>query len=226
MRVVVGGLLCASTRSARANGGDALAQLGAWGRPPIPASPVPRRRLLGAPRSCRVAVARRRSGPGRGRRLAAVRNGVDPARRRADPCRRAAPGPARWVPLRGAVAVAAPTALAAAHASLYGRWEVDDAGITFAYARSVATGAGPVLQLGAPPVEGFSDPTWLALLAFGRMLGLFDHGTWFGVPDYVAYPKTLAILLLAVVFSAFLAAGRRCRGTPPPSPRSPGAPAR
>jgi hypothetical protein len=112
----------------------------------------------------------------------------------------------RWLRrLRGAVAVAVPTAVAAAHASLYGRWEVDDAGITFAYARSVATGAGPVLQPGAPPVEGFSDPTWMALLAFGHRLGLFDHGTWFGVPDYVAYPKTLAIALLAVVFSAFLA---------------------
>ena len=46
----------------------------------------------------------------------------------------------------------------------------------------------------------------MALLAFGHRLGLFDHGTWFGVPDYVAYPKTLAIALLAVVFSAFLAA--------------------
>ncbi len=98
-----------------------------------------------------------------------------------------------------------PTAVAAGHASLYGRWEVDDAGITFAYARSVATGAGPVLQPGAPPVEGFSDPAWMALLAFGHRLGLFDHGTWFGVPDYVAYPKALAIALLAVVFSAFLA---------------------
>jgi hypothetical protein len=101
--------------------------------------------------------------------------------------------------------VLVPTAVAAAHASLYGSWEVDDAGITFAYARAVATGAGPVLQPGAPPVEGFSDPAWMALLAFGHRLGLFDHGTWFGVPDYVAYPKALAIALLAVVFSAFLA---------------------
>ena len=112
----------------------------------------------------------------------------------------------RWLPrLRGFVAVVLPTAVAAGHASLYGRWEVDDAGITFAYARSVATGAGPVLQPGAPPVEGFSDPAWMALLAFGHRLGLFDHGTWFGVPDYVAYPKALAIALLAVVFTAFLA---------------------
>ncbi|MDT7552140.1 MAG: hypothetical protein QOI16_676, partial [Pseudonocardiales bacterium] len=108
--------------------------------------------------------------------------------------------------LRGGAAVVLPTAVAAAHGSLYGRWEVDDAGITFAYARSVATGAGPVLQPGQPPVEGFSDPAWLALLAAGHKVGLFDHGTWFGVPDYVAYPKTLAILLLAVVFGAFLAA--------------------
>jgi hypothetical protein len=108
--------------------------------------------------------------------------------------------------LRGVAAVVLPTAVAAAHGSLYGRWEVDDAGITFAYARSVATGAGPVLQPGQPPVEGFSDPAWLALLAAGHRVGLFDHGTWFGVPDYVAYPKTLAILLLAVVFGAFLAA--------------------
>ncbi len=107
--------------------------------------------------------------------------------------------------LRGFIAVVLPTAVAAGHASLYGRWEVDDAGITFAYARSVATGAGPVLQPGAPPVEGFSDPAWMALLAFGHRLGLFDHGTWFGVPDYVAYPKALAIALLAVVFTAFLA---------------------
>ena len=130
---------------------------------------------------------------------------VDPAARAT---RRVAPTrPRRWLPwLRGALAVLLPTALAAAHASLYGRWEVDDAGITFAYARSVATGAGPVLQPGAPPVEGFSDPAWLGLLVLGRRLGLFDHGTWFGVPDYVAYPKTLALLLLAVVFAAFLAA--------------------
>lgn len=107
--------------------------------------------------------------------------------------------------LRGILAVAVPAALFAWHACMYGRWEVDDAGITFAYARSVATGAGPVLQPGLPPVEGFSDPAWLGLLVLGRWLGLFDHGTWFGVPDYVAYPKTLALLLITVTFGLFLA---------------------
>jgi hypothetical protein len=54
------------------------------------------------------------------------------------------PAPAAWR-LPAAVAVGVPTAVFAAHALLYGRWIVDDAGITFAYVRSVATGAGPVL---------------------------------------------------------------------------------
>jgi hypothetical protein len=102
-------------------------------------------------------------------------------------------------------AVLVPTGLFGLHALAYGRWEVDDAGITFAYARSVATGAGPVLQPGLPPVEGYSNPAWLALLALGRWSGLFDHGAWFGVPDYVAYPKVLALIFAAGVFAAFYA---------------------
>ena len=28
------------------------------------------------------------------------------------------------------------------------------------------------------------------------VIGLFDHGTWFGVPDYVAYPEVLALVLV------------------------------
>jgi hypothetical protein len=112
-----------------------------------------------------------------------------------------------WLRLALAVlSVLVPTGLFVWHASLYGSWEIDDAGITFAYARSVAEGLGPVLQPGQPPVEGFSDPAWLALLVLGRWLGLFDHGTWFGVPDYVAYPKTLATLLVTGAFAAFHAA--------------------
>ena len=106
------------------------------------------------------------------------------------------------------LAVLVPTALIAAHGGLYGRWIVDDAAITFAYARSVAEGAGPVLQPGADPVEGFSNPAWLALLVAGRWLGLFDHGTLLGIPDYAAYPKALAYVLVAVLFAAFQATAR------------------
>ncbi|TQM36138.1 hypothetical protein [Pseudonocardia cypriaca] len=103
--------------------------------------------------------------------------------------------------LRAAVAVGVPTAAFGVHALLYGRWIVDDAAITFAYARSIATGAGPVLQPGAEPVEGFSNPAWLGLMVLGRWVGLFDRGTWFGVPDYVAFPKFLALVLVAGVFA-------------------------
>ena len=112
------------------------------------------------------------------------------------------------------VAVGLPTALVGAHGLLYGRWIVDDAAITFAYARSIATGEGPVLQPGAEPVEGWSNPAWLALLVLGRWLGLFDHGAWFGVSDLVAYPKALALLCCAGVFAAFYAAARVLTGRP------------
>ncbi|HWM05717.1 MAG TPA: hypothetical protein VNP92_25535, partial [Actinophytocola sp.] len=69
-----------------------------------------------------------------------------------------------------------PTAVTTLHALAYGRWIVDDAGITFAYARSITSGAGPVLQPGAEPVEGYSNPAWLLVLAAGRAIGLFDRG--------------------------------------------------
>jgi hypothetical protein len=102
-----------------------------------------------------------------------------------------------------AVAVAIPTVLTGLHVLVYGRWIVDDAGITMAYARSIATGAGPVLQPGDAPSEGWSDPAWLAVLVVGRWLGLVDHGAWFGVPDLVAFPKLLGLAGAAGIFWAF-----------------------
>ncbi len=92
------------------------------------------------------------------------------------------------------LAVLTGTLALAYHGSRYGNWIVDDAAITFAYARSVSEGLGPVAQAGADPVEGFSNPTWMALLALGRLLGLFDRGALLGVPDYVAFPKAVALL--------------------------------
>jgi hypothetical protein len=99
--------------------------------------------------------------------------------------------------------------LIAAHASVYGYWLVDDASITFAYARSVAEGYGPVLQPGAPPVEGYSSTSWMLMLVLGRLVGLFDHGTIFGIPDYVVYPKVLALLCCAGIMIAFHATTSR-----------------
>ena len=112
------------------------------------------------------------------------------------------------------MAVGVPSTVLGLHSASYGQWIVDDAGITFAYARSLATGAGPVLQPGAPAVEGYSDPAWLALLVAAHRLGLFDHGTWFGVPDLVALPKLLGWLCGVGVFLCFLAAARAVSDRP------------
>ncbi|AFU01068.1 hypothetical protein AW168_04125 [Nocardia brasiliensis] len=106
-------------------------------------------------------------------------------------------------------AIAGGTLVLGWRASKYGSWMVDDAGITFAYARSVAAGLGPVLQPGAPPVEGFSNPTWLFVLVVGSWCGLFDRGSIFGVPDYVLYPKAVALLCCAGILAACYLAARR-----------------
>ncbi|MBN6035470.1 hypothetical protein [Amycolatopsis sp. 195334CR] len=99
-------------------------------------------------------------------------------------------------------AVGGGTLLVAAHGLLYGDWLIDDAAITFAYARNIADGAGPVLQPGGDAVEGFSNPAWLLLHVLGKLLGLFDTGVWFGIPDYVLYPKLLGLLATAGVLAA------------------------
>lgn len=110
--------------------------------------------------------------------------------------------------------VAAGTTLIGIHGSLYGNWLIDDAAITFAYARSITEGFGPVVQAGADPVEGFSNPTWLALLGLARVVGLFDHGTLFGIPDYVLFPKALALLCCAGILAACYAAATRITRRP------------
>lgn len=106
------------------------------------------------------------------------------------------------------------TGLIVAHASRFGHWLVDDAAITFAYARNVAEGHGPVLQSGAPPTEGFSDPTWMFLLALGRLVGLFDRGTIFGIPDYVLFPKALAALCCAGILAVTFTVARKVTDRP------------
>lgn len=111
----------------------------------------------------------------------------------------------RWTPPIASTAVG--TALIAWHASKYGRYIVDDAAITYQYARNIAEGNGPVFQPGADPVEGFSNPLWTMVLVIGRWLGLFDQGTLFGVPDYVVFPKAVALLCcVGILVCAYLIA--------------------
>lgn len=110
--------------------------------------------------------------------------------------------------LRDGAAVLFGTVLIAAQGSRLGRWVIDDAAVTYAYARSVATGLGPVAQSGVHPVEAYSNPSWLGLLTVGRWLGLFDHRTWFGISDLVLYPKMLAVLCTIGILVAITAAAR------------------
>ena len=53
-------------------------------------------------------------------------------------------------------------------------WLIDDAGITYAYARNLAQGHGLVSQPGMAPVEGYSDLLWLLLMVPWFWLGMFD----------------------------------------------------
>ncbi len=119
------------------------------------------------------------------------------------------PGASRRARFTPIVSVSAGTALIGLHASLYGHWLIDDAAITFAYARSFAEGLGPVVQPGAPPVEGYSNPTWLLLLVLGKFVGLFDNGSVFGIPDYVLFPKALALLCCAGILTVSYLAARK-----------------
>ena len=99
----------------------------------------------------------------------------------------------RWTWATLAVAVPPLLALAVflAHSFAFRGWLVDDAGISFAYARSLAEGHGLVAQPGATPVEGFSNPLWTLLLAALFAMGAFD-------PAWT--PKALSVALVAATF--------------------------
>lgn len=72
-----------------------------------------------------------------------------------------------------------------------GDWIIDDAGISFAYARNIAHFDGFVSQPGRVPVEGYSNFTWVMLLVPTFWLNLFHP---------VIVPKLLGAL---EVFGAF-----------------------
>lgn len=87
--------------------------------------------------------------------------------------------------------IAVTSVIFAVHAALFGTWVVDDAGITFAYARNFAQGYGLVSQPGMPPVEGYSNFTWLLLLSPFFLLNAFDP---------VIVPKVISFLLVVGTF--------------------------
>jgi len=70
-------------------------------------------------------------------------------------------------------------------------WVIDDAGISYVYARNLASGHGLVSQPGLEPVEGYSNPLWIFLLTPFFAAGVFD-------PFIV--PKVISLLLVGVSF--------------------------
>lgn len=58
------------------------------------------------------------------------------------------------------------------HITWFSLWQIEDAAITYAYARNFAAGDGFVTWAGGPWVEGFSNPTWTLLITAGIALGL------------------------------------------------------
>ncbi|NCG21534.1 MAG: hypothetical protein GWP91_21180 [Rhodobacterales bacterium] len=72
-------------------------------------------------------------------------------------------------------------ALFCVHQVVYAEWFIEDAAITFTYARHAATGEGWTAYPGGPWVEGFSNPTWTALLAATDFIG---PGPWMSAKLY------------------------------------------
>ncbi len=100
--------------------------------------------------------------------------------------------------------VLAAFAIYLAHASMLGDWIMDDAGISFVYARNLAAGYGLVSQPGRAPVEGFSNPLWVLL-----MVPFF----WAGVFDPIWTPKVLSAGLVLVTLGYLYDASRRILGS-------------
>lgn len=63
-------------------------------------------------------------------------------------------------------------ALAVGHILYFGDWVVEDAAISWAYARNLSDGWGLVPWIGGERVEGYSNPTWVALIALLDVVGV------------------------------------------------------
>jgi len=63
-------------------------------------------------------------------------------------------------------------------------WWIEDAGISFSFARNLAEGHGLVAFPGGERVEGYSNPLWVALLAFWQLFGVdgFNSSRWMSIP--------------------------------------------
>lgn len=87
--------------------------------------------------------------------------------------------PARDNRLHQAI-VGASMALHLAHQWWYREWTIDDAAISYAYARNLVDGWGLVPFPGGERIEGYSNPLWVACIAVWEVLGIdgFTSAKW------------------------------------------------
>jgi hypothetical protein len=105
--------------------------------------------------------------------------------------------------LRGWYAVLIPVVVFLIHSLMFLGWIIDDAGISFAYARNLAHGHGLVSQPGNAPVEGFSNLSWIVILSLFFVLDTFHP---------IVVPKVLASILVTGSYIVFYLAWRGVRG--------------
>ncbi|MDP8223425.1 MAG: hypothetical protein P9L99_08705 [Candidatus Lernaella stagnicola] len=87
----------------------------------------------------------------------------------------------------------------------YPKYWVDDAAISFTFARHLAEGYGSVAYPGGERVEGFSNPTWVGLLAVAHAFGA-DIFPW---SQHLALACALLIFLLLIYYAKSPAPGDR-----------------
>ncbi|MFH1700162.1 MAG: glycosyltransferase family 39 protein [Candidatus Zixiibacteriota bacterium] len=97
------------------------------------------------------------------------------------------------------VLITIPCLIFIGHALLYGNYIIDDAGISYTYAKNWADGYGLVHNIGGEKVEGYSNPLWVFLLGTLIKFGMFHP---------IIVPKIISIvfviLMFTVIFSMFI----------------------
>ncbi|MCK5126906.1 MAG: hypothetical protein KAR42_11680 [candidate division Zixibacteria bacterium] len=73
----------------------------------------------------------------------------------------------------------------------FGEYIIDDAGISFTYARHLIEGEGLVINPGGEKVEGYSNPLWVFLIAVIMKIGLFHP---------IITPKVISVVLILGTF--------------------------